>query len=59
MVYLFEVLIGKYIVMVVNFIFCKMCFGMSEGMVLVVGFGGDELYIFELYEGVKLGMCVK
>lgn len=57
--YLLEVLIGKYIVMVVNFVFCKMCFGLFEGMVLVVGFGGDEFYILELYEGVKSGMCVK
>lgn len=56
--YVLEDIEGKLMVMVVNFKFCKMCFGMFEGMVLVVGFGGKEIYIFNLDEGLEFGMCV-
>ncbi len=37
----------------------KMRFGMSEGMVLAAGPGGDELYILEPHAGAQPGMRVK
>ena len=54
-----EALIGKHTVMVANLAPRKMRFGMSEGMVLAAGPGGDELYILEPHEGAKPGMRVK
>jgi methionyl-tRNA synthetase len=45
--------------MVANLAPRKMRFGMSEGMVLAAGPGGDELYILEPHEGAKPGMRVK
>lgn len=49
--------------MVVNFVLCKMKFGLFEGMVFVVLVIDEKVelgfYIFELYSGVKFGMCVK
>lgn len=62
-VYQFEQFVGKLIVMVVNFVLCKMKFGLFEGMVFVVLVIDEKVelgfYIFELYSGVKFGMCVK
>ena len=52
-------LIGKHTVMVANLAPRKMRFGMSEGMVLAAGPGGEELYIMEPHEGAKPGMRVK
>ncbi len=54
-----EQLTGKLTVMVANLAPRKMRFGMSEGMVLAAGPGGDELYILEPNEGAKPGMRVK
>ena len=54
-----EALIGKHTVMVANLAPRKMRFGLSEGMVLAAGPGGDELYILEPHEGAKPGMRVK
>ncbi|UTP72491.1 methionine--tRNA ligase [Alteromonas sp. LMIT006] len=54
-----EQLSGKLTVMVANLAPRKMRFGMSEGMVLAAGPGGDELYILEPHEGAKPGMRVK
>ena len=54
-----EALIGKHTVMVANLAPRKMRFGMSEGMVLAAGPGGDELYILEPHEGALPGMRVK
>ncbi len=54
-----EDLIGKHTVMVANLAPRKMRFGMSEGMVLAAGPGGDDLYILEPNEGAKPGMRVK
>ena len=53
-----EHLIGKMTVMVANLKARKMKFGMSEGMVLAAGPGGEELYILEPHEGAKPGMKV-
>jgi methionyl-tRNA synthetase len=54
-----EDLIGKHTVMVANLAPRKMRFGVSEGMVLAAGPGGDELFILEPHEGAQPGMRVK
>ena len=54
-----EALIGKHTVMVANLAPRKMRFGLSEGMVLAAGPGGDDLYILEPHEGAKPGMRVR
>ncbi len=54
-----EQLEGKLTVMVANLAPRKMRFGMSEGMVLAAGPGGDELWILEPHEGAQPGMKVK
>lgn len=54
-----QVLIGCYIIMVVNLVLCKMCFGIFEGMVMVVGLGGKDIFLLSLDVGVKLGYQVK
>lgn len=54
-----EDLIGKLTVCVANLKPRKMRFGMSEGMVLAAGPGGNELYILEPHDGAKPGMRVK
>lgn len=53
-----EALIGKYTVMVANLAPRKMKFGVSEGMVLAAGPGGEELWILEPHEGAQPGMRV-
>ncbi len=53
-----EDLIGKHTVMVANLKPRKMKFGISEGMVLAAGPGGDELWILEPHDGAKPGMRV-
>lgn len=54
-----EELEGKHTVMVANLAPRKMRFGLSEGMVLAAGPGGDDLYILEPHDGAKPGMRVK
>ena len=54
-----EDLEGKLTVMVANLAPRKMRFGMSEGMVLAAGPGGDEIWIIEPHEGAQPGMKVK
>ncbi|MGR5146062.1 methionine--tRNA ligase [Photobacterium alginatilyticum] len=53
-----EDLIGKHTVMVANLKPRKMKFGMSEGMVLAAGPGGEDLWILEPHEGAQPGMRV-
>ncbi|UGA55756.1 methionine--tRNA ligase [Vibrio sp. VB16] len=53
-----EDLIGKHTVMVANLKPRKMKFGMSEGMVLAAGPGGNDLWILEPHEGALPGMRV-
>ncbi len=53
-----EDLTGKLTVMVANLKPRKMKFGISEGMVLAAGPGGDELWILEPHEGAQPGMRV-
>ncbi len=54
-----EDLVGKHTVMVANLAPRKMRLGVSEGMVLAAGPGGDELYILEPHVGAQPGMRVK
>jgi len=54
-----EDLEGKLTVMVANLAPRKMKFGMSEGMVLAAGPGGEDLWILEPHEGAKPGMRIK
>jgi methionyl-tRNA synthetase len=49
---------GRYTVMVANLKPRKMRFGVSEGMVLAAGPGGDDLYILEPDEGARPGLRV-
>ncbi|WP_438466870.1 methionine--tRNA ligase [Marinomonas sp. PE14-40] len=53
-----EELEGKHTVMVANLAPRKMKFGLSEGMVLAAGPGGDELWLLEPHAGAKPGMRV-
>lgn len=53
-----EDLIGKKTVMVANLKPRKMKFGLSEGMVLAAGPGGNDLFILEPHEGAEPGMRV-
>ncbi|MCW8883732.1 MAG: methionine--tRNA ligase [Motiliproteus sp.] len=54
-----EQLEGKHTVMVANLAPRKMKFGMSEGMVLAAGPGGNELWILEPHEGAQPGMRIR
>ena len=54
-----EDLEGRYTVMVANLAPRKMRFGLSEGMVLAAGPGGDDLFILSPDEGAISGMKVK
>jgi methionyl-tRNA synthetase len=54
-----ETLQGKLTVMVANLAPRKMRFGVSEGMVLAAGPGGDELWILHPDDGAQPGMRVK
>ena len=54
-----ENLIGKQTVMVANLAARKMRFGLSEGMVLAAGTGGEDLFILNPDEGALAGMKVK
>jgi methionyl-tRNA synthetase len=53
-----EDLEGKYTVMVANLAPRKMKFGMSEGMVLAAGPGGEDIYLLEPHKGAKPGQRV-
>ena len=54
-----EQLEGKLTVMVANLAPRQMRFGLSEGMVLAAGPGGEELWILEPHAGAQPGMKVK
>lgn len=54
-----EDLIGKLTVMVANLAPRKMSFGMSEGMVLAAGPGGEDLFLLNPDDGATAGMRVK
>lgn len=54
-----EELLGRYVVIVANLAPRKMRFGISEGMVLTAGSGGEDLWVISPEEGAKAGMKVK
>ncbi len=54
-----EQLVGKFTVAVANLAPRKMKFGVSEGMVLAAGPGGEDIYLLSPDEGAKPGMRVK
>jgi methionyl-tRNA synthetase len=53
-----EKLIGRQVVMVANLAPRQMKFGLSEGMVVACGPGGDEVYLLSPDEGAKVGQRV-
>lgn len=54
-----EQLVGRLTVMVANLAPRKMKFGMSEGMVLAAGPGGNEIFLLSPDSGAEPGMKVK
>jgi methionyl-tRNA synthetase len=54
-----EQLVGKLTVMVANLAPRKMRFGVSDGMVLAAGPGGEDIYLLEPHAGATPGMRVK
>ncbi|NOR51544.1 MAG: methionine--tRNA ligase subunit beta, partial [Gammaproteobacteria bacterium] len=54
-----EDLVGRMTVMVANLAPRKMRFGLSEGMVLAAGSGGEDLFILSPDNGAQEGMRVK
>ena len=54
-----EELEGKMTVMVANLAPRKMRFGISEGMVLAAGPGGEDLYVLNPDDGAEIGMRIK
>ena len=54
-----ESLVGRHVVVVANLAPRKMRFGVSEGMVLAAGPGGEEIFLLSPDNGAKPGMRVK
>ena len=54
-----EKLIGRSVVFIANLAPRKMRFGISEGMILSAGSGGDDLFLLDVDSGSKAGMPVK
>ena len=54
-----EKLIGRSVVFIANLAPRKMRFGISEGMILSAGSGGDDLFLLDVDAGSKAGMPVK
>jgi methionyl-tRNA synthetase len=52
-------LIGRYVVVVANLAPRKMRFGVSEGMVLAAGPGGQDIFLLSPDDGAEPGMRVK
>jgi methionyl-tRNA synthetase len=54
-----ESLVGRHVVVVANLAPRKMRFGVSEGMVLAAGPGGEDIFLLSPDAGAKPGMRVK
>ncbi|MEL7187692.1 MAG: methionine--tRNA ligase subunit beta, partial [Pseudomonadota bacterium] len=54
-----EALVGRQVIVVANLAPRKMRFGVSEGMVLAAGPGGEEIFLLSPDDGAKPGMRVK
>ena len=52
-------LVGRHVVVVANLAPRKMRFGVSEGMVLAAGPGGEDIFLLSADNGAKPGMRVK
>ena len=52
-------LIGRKVVFIANLAPRKMRFGVSEGMILSAGSGGDDLHLLDVDSGAQAGMPVK
>ena len=52
-------LVGRHVVVVANLAPRKMRFGVSEGMVLAAGPGGEDIFLLSPDEGAQAGMRVK
>jgi methionyl-tRNA synthetase len=52
-------LAGRHVVVVANLKPRKMRFGVSQGMVLAAGAGGEEIFLLSPDEGAKPGMRVR
>jgi methionyl-tRNA synthetase len=52
-------LVGRNVVFIANLAPRKMRFGMSEGMILSAGTGGDDLFLLDADAGAKPGATVK
>jgi len=57
--YAAESLVGRHVVVVANLAPRKMRFGVSEGMVLAAGPGGEDIFLLSPDEGAEAGMRVK
>jgi methionyl-tRNA synthetase len=54
-----ETLVGRHVIVVANLAPRKMRFGVSEGMVLAAGPGGEDIFLLSPDDGAKAGMRVK
>jgi len=54
-----ESLIGRQVIVVANLAPRKMRFGVSEGMVLAAGPGGEDIFLLSPDDGAEPGMRVK
>jgi methionyl-tRNA synthetase len=54
-----DTLVGKHVIVVANLAPRKMRFGISEGMVLAAGPGGEDIFLLSPDDGAKPGMRVK
>ena len=54
-----EKLVGRKVVFIANLAPRKMRFGVSEGMILSAGSGGDQLFLLDADNGAAAGMPVK
>src|SRR5690606_9266967 len=54
-----EKLVGRHVVLVANLAPRKMRFGVSEGMILSAGTGGEDLCLLDVDAGAKAGATVR
>ena len=57
--YAVDELVGRHVVVVANLAPRKMRFGVSEGMVLAAGPGGEDIFLLSPDDGAAPGMRVK
>jgi methionyl-tRNA synthetase len=54
-----ESLVGRQVIVVANLAPRKMRFGVSEGMVLAAGPGGEDIFLLSPDDGAEPGMRIK